>query len=117
MISEAVLTLILLSHLFLIRGCFKINENLPLQGGKITTEIRDVGTILDEMADLIHTVSESIPMPSAGSPPMGSPIGDLLSMFLNNSRTTGDEHGPFTELRQVQENNPPTTLETEDQFD
>lgn len=114
MISEAVLTLILVSHLFLIRGCFKINENLPLQGGKISEDIRDVGTILDEMADLIHAVGESFPMAAAASTPTGSPLGDLLHMFLNNSRSTAEEHGPFTELRQVQKDNPPTTLETED---
>jgi len=93
MISETVLTLILISHLFLIRGCFQINQNLPVQGGNITTEIRDVATILDEMADLIHTLGDAVPVPT-GTTPTGSPIGDLLSMFLNSKSNTGIEHGP-----------------------
>jgi len=117
MISEAVLTLILLSHMFLIRGCFKINETLPLQGGIITTEIRDVGTILDEMADLIHNMAESIPGQSGGSTPTGSPLGDLLSMFLNNSKATPSEHGPTTQERTIHEIDPTPQEQTENELD
>ena len=116
MISEAVLTLILLSHIFLIRGCFKINQNLPVQGDNITHEIQGVSTIHDEMADLIHTVAESLPNMNPASTHTGSPVADLLSMFLNSKSNTANEHGnTLTEEWQVQETDSPPTLETENQ--
>ena len=117
MISEAVLTLILLSHIFLIRGCFKINQNLPVQGDNITHEIQGVSTILDEMADLIHTVAESLPNMNPASTHTGSPVADLLSMFLNSKTATANEHGSLTQEWQVHQEDSQPTLETENELD
>ena len=69
----------------LIRGCFKINDTLPIQGGNITAKIDRTADLLDEVAQLIADFSDNIGVkPDAHPPP--SPMEAILSSLI--SRTT-----------------------------
>ena len=77
----------------MIHGCFKINEGLSHESGFITTEIRAVTTVLDEVADLLNEMlsgSHAV-TPAKTQTPMDIP--SLLTTFLMNRTGMGAEHG------------------------
>ena len=91
MIATA-LILLIGGHGLLIRGCFKINEGLSHESGFITTEIRAVTTVLDEVADLLNEmVSGSTAVsPAKTQTPMDIPT--LLTTFLMNKTGMGSDY-------------------------
>jgi len=85
------LILLILGHALLIRGCFKINETLPTESGYITTEIRSVSSVLDEVADLLNELLNS----GSGKPvstQQPTIIEALVNSFLNPTPMDA-EHG------------------------
>ena len=77
----------------MIRGCFKINETLPTESGYITTEIRQVSSVLDEVADLLNEMLSgggSQPVPTTHTP---MDIPSLLTTFLMNRTGMGANNG------------------------
>ena len=118
-LQAASLLLLIVGHGFLIRGCFSIRDGLPVTGDQISGKIEGVSTLLDEMNDLIHSLTELVP---SGTPPASAQTGSvmevLLSTFLNSGTTSQANHGnTLTQEWQVHENNPPPTLETENELD
>ena len=115
---EALQTLCLLAliiaHYFLIRGCFSIREELPIQGGAIGTKIDGVSEYIDELAQLVSDFTDSMPA-SAKSHPPSSPIEALLTSFM--AGMTKPNHGPTQDEWEILENqeNPPN--ETQDKSD
>ena len=73
----------------LIRGCFKINETIPIAGGSITTKIDRTADLLDEVAQLISDFSDNI-TGSGNTPPPPSPMEAILNAFI--SKTTMGDH-------------------------
>ena len=117
-LQAASLLLLIVGHGFLIRGCFSIRDGLPVTGDQISGKIEGVSTLLDEMNDLIHSLTELVP---SGTPPASAQTGSvmevLLSTFLNSKTPSPQQHGSLTQEWQVHENNPPPTLETENELD
>jgi hypothetical protein len=94
----------------LIRGCFSIHSQLPVQGGDISSRIDKVADLLDEMADIINNAvrwQEEI-MPSTPTP--SSPIMTLLNAFMSNTASP-PKHGT-TEKPQEWEIYPPNDTQT-----
>ena len=89
MIATA-LILLIIGHALLIRGCFKINQTLPTESGYITTEIRQVSGVLDEVADLLNELLNSggAMKPIPNQPP--NLIESLLNSFLNKTPMASD---------------------------
>jgi len=83
MIATA-LILLIGGHALLIRGCFKINEGLSHESGFITTEIRAVTTVLDEVCDLLSEVVDTTPKNAITQTP-SSPMEAILTAFLNRT--------------------------------
>ena len=117
-LQAASLLLLIIGHGFLIRGCFSIRDGLPVTGDQISGKIEGVSTLLDEMNDLIHSLTELVP---SGGPPASAQTGSvmevLLSTFLNSKTPSPQQHGSLTQEWQVQENDSPPTLETENELD
>lgn len=115
-LQAASLLLLIIGHGFLIRGCFDIRDGLPSTGERITDKIEGVSTLLDEMNDLIHALTDMVP---SGTPPASAQTGSvmevLLSTFLNSKTPSPSEHATLTQEWSVHENNSPPTLEAEDQ--
>ena len=99
---------LLLCQYYLIRGCFKINESIPVAGGGIREEITRTADLLDEVAQLIADLGDAVPAtpPEPGS---NSPIGLLLNSLLS-SKQMGGNHATTSEEWEILPNdtNPPT---------
>lgn len=75
---------LIITHAFLVRGCMSIKAELPIQGGQITNRLDRTADLLDEVAQLIADLADGAPSQNVPVAQTGSPIGDLLTMFLNN---------------------------------
>ena len=85
----------IVSLFMIIRGCYGIHRELPVQGEAITHRIDRTADLIDEVAQLISDFSDAVPAPSqsAGS---DSPFGLILNSLLN--RTPMDiDNGSQTE--------------------
>jgi hypothetical protein len=109
------LLMLIVTHAFLVKGCYELHRIIPKSSNDVASEASRITDILDEVADLIHSALENI-SPSTGHSPAPS-IQETLLTGLISKFTMPQEHGPFTEIRQVHEDNPPKTLETENQLD
>lgn len=85
---------LIVAHYFLVRGCFSIKEELPLQGGAISGRLDRTGDLLDEVAQLLADLADGLGggdhRLQAAHPPSG--FGDLLTAFLNNRMNMGSSH-------------------------
>lgn len=102
------------THYFLVRGCFSIKNELPVQGRSITEGLERTSELLDEVAQLIADLGDSVPAstPAAGS---DSPFGLILNSLLNRTPMSA-EYGTKDEERAVYETViHPTQSETEDE--
>ena len=115
-IQAASLLLLIIGHGFLIRGCFKIHDELPVQGTRISEALGDTTSMIDELADLLNELVAGFGQSSPTSPSGPVDLPSLLSMFLMNKTGIGSEHGTTQEQREIYEVHPDTTTnETENQ--
>ena len=87
------LILLLIGHTFLIKGCFGIKDQLPVQGGQIADRIEKTAELLDEVAQLIADLGEGMTGGNTNSPQAPIGIPDILSMFLNNRMNMANADG------------------------
>jgi len=92
----------ILSLFMIIRGCYGIKQEIPIQGGEISGRIEQTAEqmsrtaeLIDEVAQLISDFTDSVPTPSpkAGS---DSPFGLILNSLLNRAPME-EEYGPTQE--------------------
>jgi len=101
LIQSIALIMILASHYILIRGCFGIKTELPTQGGAITSQIQEVCTLLDEVAQLMADLLDG--QPATGSnQPEGSVFGQLVNSLISNTMNR-DSHATTSEERTIHE--------------
>jgi len=86
---------LIVTHYFLVRGCFSIKTELPIQGGQISSRLDRTADLLDEVAQLIADLSEATAESSIARPPAG--FGDLLTSFLNNRMNMAVGNGDTTQ--------------------
>ena len=98
----------------LIRGCFSIHTQLPVQGGDISTRIDKVADLLDEMADLINNAVQWQENLTPATHTDSSPIMSLLSAFMTKTPSPPG-HGSKTQQteREIYEIIEPQTTQTE----
>jgi hypothetical protein len=105
------LILLTFGHALLIRGCFDINKKLlPLNGqaGTITEQVGGIGTLMDELCDLISDLADSGgPAPSKSAPNMQDLLGGLIT-----STIMGNVNGPQNQDRTIQETHDTQTQES-----
>jgi len=110
--SVALLGLLVCQY-YLIRGCFRINETIPVTGGSISGKIDRTADLLDEMAQLISDFADGFA--GGGQPVAQTPtgFGDLLTAFLNNRMNMGVDHATTEQQWEIHEEeiNPTTTQE------
>ena len=105
---------LIIAHYFLIRGCFSIREELPIQGGAIGTKIDGVSEYLDELAQLVSDFTDSMPSAAKSHPP-SSPIEALLTSFM--AGMTKPNHGPTQDEWEILENQENPPKQTQDKSD
>lgn len=105
---------LVVTHSFLVRGCIGIHRELPEQGQRISNRIERTSDLLDEMAQLIADLADSIPTKTGSAQPSGG-IGELLSGLLMSKMNMASEHATTQEWEILQANdNPPPTVQAED---
>lgn len=89
---------LIVGHYFLIRGCFSIREMIGSKSGSISESIDKNSGLLDELIQVVVDVIPEGPS-STGIAQTPSGIGDLLTMFLNNRMSMGqnDSDGDTTQ--------------------
>ena len=104
---------LLVCQYYLIRGCFRINESIPAAGGGIRDEITRTADLLDEVAQLISDLGDSVPAAAPAAEP-NSPFGMILNSLLSG-KGMGGEHGTTQQEWTVHEDplDPTTTQEYE----
>jgi hypothetical protein len=115
------LVLLTFGHALLIRGCFDINKKLlPLNGqaGAITEQVGGIGTLMDELCDLISDLSDS----GGGSPsrPNAQTQGGITEMILGSileGITKPESNGPQEQIRTIQETHDTQTQESSTESD
>ena len=114
-LQVSALLLLIIAHGFLIRGCFGIKTELPLQGGTISSKIDRTADLLDEMAQLISDFSDNMAGGSV-TQPVPSPMEAILSAFMSRV-TPSPSHAKTSEEWEILPNNdnPTQTKQAEDQ--
>ena len=110
------LILLTFGHALLIRGCFDINKKLlPLNGqaGTLTEKVGGIGTLMDELCDLISDLADS----GGGSPsrPNAQTQGGITEMILGSVLEGvfgSDNNGPKESERNLQETHDTQTQES-----
>ena len=111
------LMLLLAGHGLLIRGCTAINASIPTSTDTISTHFDGVSTILDELADIL---AELTPPPQAqglAKAGQGGSIPEMLITSFMGQFLAKNSHGPKETEWQIRQDNPPPTLETENELD
>ena len=118
MLNEMTLICLLclvIAHGFLIKGCFKINDQIPTSTEAITSQFETTSNLLNELCDIIAELTPANQNTTSQNTAMGGSIGEILSSLLISKMTMSQEHGTQTHQREIHEIHPnPTTLETED---
>ena len=116
-IQAVSLLLLIIGHGFLIRGCFNIHTELPVQGGLISDALGNTTNMIDELADLLNELMEAFGQSTPSAPAGPVDLPSLLSMFLMNKTGIGSEHATKETERKIYEDYSPPTLETENELD
>jgi len=111
--QSAALLGLLVCQYYLIRGCFKINESIPIAGGSINERIDRTADLIDEVAQLISDLGDAVPATPA-DPGANSPFGLILNSLLN-SNSMGEKHASQEEWTVYPPNEDSPTLQTEDE--
>ena len=106
---------LLVSTYYLTIGCRRIGDSLPTESSQISDKVAGATEVLDDIADLLNEALQSLSGVGATQTP-SSPMEAILSGFIT-SMTSKANHGPLTEEWQIRKDDPPPTLETENQFD
>jgi len=107
------LLLLIIAHGFLIRGCFGIRTELPLQGGSIASKIDRTADLLDEVAQLIADLTDNMPV-QPNTQPVSSPMEAILTSLISNIANPS-KHATTSEERPIFEiNNDKTTTNTQE---
>ena len=115
------LILLTFGHALLIRGCFDINKKLlPLNGqaGTLTEKVGGIGTLMDELCDLISDLADS----GGGSPsrPNAQTQGGITEMILGSileGITKPAPNGSQNQIRTIQETHDTQTKESSTEID
>jgi hypothetical protein len=108
------LLFLVIGHGLLIKKCTKLTEDLEPSAQSLSTELKDITSILDDIADLFNSSLEYIgnsPIAQTPSSPMESILSTVLSGIM-----TPKPHGPTQEpqVGEIYEVHPPPK-QTEDE--
>jgi hypothetical protein len=106
------LLMLIAGHGLLIRGCFSIKQQFPIQGDLIASKIDRTADLLDEVAQLIADLTDTLPA-EANTQPVSNPMQAILTSLISNM-TQPKEHGTKEERSVHQTIDNPTQTQTEE---
>ena len=117
-ITAVTMLLLVIGHGLLIKKCSKLTDELEPQAQTLSTELKDITSILDDVADLLHEGLNGLMKSPVTNPQTGMDIPSLLTNLFMSKVNMGSEHGSTQEPeRTIQEINPHPSEETENELD
>jgi len=117
-ITAVTMLLLVIGHGLLIKKCSKLTDELEPQAQTLSTELKDITSILDDVADLLHEGLNGLMKSTVTNPQTGMDIPSLLTNLFMSKVNMGSEHGSTQEPeRTIQEINPHPSEETENELD
>jgi hypothetical protein len=108
------LLFLVIGHGLLIKKCTKLTDELQPSADHLSTELKDITSILDDIADLFNDaigIVNNSPLAQTPSSPMESILSGLISTVMS-PKIDGTQ-----QARAIQEIHPKENSETENQFD
>ena len=108
-----ILLCLLISAVFLIRLLLEMPKDIGSKSVEITDELKDITTILDDIADLFNDALGAVansPIAQTPSSPMESILSGLISSVMS-PKTHGSEEQTDRQIHEINE----TPLETENE--
>jgi hypothetical protein len=108
------LTLLIVTHGFLVKGCFRLHSIIPESSNHVASEASNISKMLDELADIINDVS--LALPESKSISHAPSLPEILLNALMAKTGMPNEHGSKKPQEwEVLQDHPTPTLETENQ--
>ena len=116
-LTALTMLVLVFGHALLIKKCTKLTDGLEPSAQSLSTELKDITGILDDIADLFNdaiSIVNNSPIAQTPSSPMEAILSGLISTVM-----TPKEHGSTQEPenRQIHEINPKEKSETENELD
>ena len=106
MLNEMTLICLLclvIAHGFLIKGCFKINDQIPTSTEAITSQFETTSNLLNELCDIIAELTPASQTTMQKSN-IGGSIPEMLTTLLMNNLAQSQKHGPTTQSEEWKNN-------------
>lgn len=114
-LTALTMLLLVIGHGLLIKKCAKLTDELEPQAQSLSTELKDITSILDDVADLLNDGLNMVTAKTTPNTQAGMDIPSLLTNLFMSKVNIGTEHGSTQEPeRTIQEINIPPQNETED---
>jgi len=114
-LTALTMLLLVIGHGLLIKKCSQLTDELEPSAQSLSTELKDITSILDDVADLLNDGLNMVTAKTTPNPQTGMDIPSLLTNLFMSKVNMGSEHGNTQEPeRTIQEINIPPQNETED---
>ena len=90
------------THFALVRGCFTIKSELPIQGGILASRLDRTADLIDEVAQLISDLGDATQQNLPTQTQAG--LGEVLTTWLMTKATIPPDHGSQKFEGQIYEN-------------
>ena len=107
---------LLVSTYYLTIGCRSLGDSLPHESGNISDKVEGMTEVLDDIANLLNEGLQSFAGGGHAQTP-SSPMEAILSGFISSMTSKPNHASTLTEIRPIQQDDSPPTLETENQLD
>ena len=116
-LTALTMLILVFGHALLIKKCTKLTDELEPSAQNLSTELKDITSILDDIADLLNEALQSFAGGGATQTP-SSPMEAILNGFIS-SMTSKTNHATPQEQEEWEVLPPDSTptLETENQLD
>lgn len=92
-ITAVTMLLLVLGHGLLIKKCSKLTDELEPSAQNLSTELKDITSILDDVADLLHEGLNGLMKSPVTNPQAGLDLPSLLTNLFMSKVNIGTEHG------------------------
>ena len=111
-LTALTMLLLVFGHALLIQKCTKLTDDLEPSAQSLSIELKEITTILDDIADLFNGALDLVNnSPIAQTP--SSPMESILSGLISSVMATKSHGNPQTENRPIQEIDITPQVETE----
>ena len=114
-LTALTMLILVFGHALLIKKCTKLTDELEPSAQNLSTELKDITSILDDIADLFNGALEIVgnsPITQTPSSPMESILSGLISSVMS-PKSHGSTKEP--QEREIHEIHSPTLTQTEDE--